>query len=263
MIRPLFLTPLDEGIRTRKLWIFMANAKTRARFSRSVLGSVWLGLSNVLSVSVLSVIYGYVFKVPNTVSYLVYLAIGYSLWQILSGVISSAPTIFESNRHLLHNTNAPLVVFLLEEWFYNLQSALQSLLPVIFITAICKPLIFAHLLNFIPCIINFLVFILWLPCLLSVIGTRFQDFYQLLPIVLQLSFLSSPILYFADSLPQNFRPLVNLNIFYLFLSQARDSLINGTTNWTLFLILLLLNATGIFVSCYCLQVYSNKIKFFL
>jgi lipopolysaccharide transport system permease protein len=263
MLKNLYLTPLNEGVRTRKLWIFLANAKTKARFSRSILGSLWMGLSNLLSVGVLSVIYGYVFKVPDTITYLVYLSIGYSLWQILSGVISSAPTIFESNRHLLHNTNAPLVVFLLEEWFYNLQSAVQSLLPVLVIAIVLKPMLLSHFFQFAPCIVNFLVFILWLPCLLSVVGTRFQDFYQLLPIILQLSFLSSPILYYAEALPANVRPFLHVNIFYLYLSQARDSLISGSISGNFFILLFFINIAGIAVSCICLHVFSNKIKFYL
>ena len=52
------------------------NLRTRARFARTFLGSFWLGLSNLLSIAALALVYGAVFKVQDFSTYVVYLGIG-------------------------------------------------------------------------------------------------------------------------------------------------------------------------------------------
>ena len=59
------------GIKTRRAWWFTATARTRARFSRTVIGSLWLGIANLLFSLVLGGVYGVVFKVPNVIEYFI------------------------------------------------------------------------------------------------------------------------------------------------------------------------------------------------
>ena len=49
----------------RRAWWFTATARTKARFARTFLGSFWLGLSNLLSIGALALVYGTVFKVQD------------------------------------------------------------------------------------------------------------------------------------------------------------------------------------------------------
>ena len=49
------------------LW-FTATARTRARFARTF-GKFWLGLSNLLSIGALALVYGTVFKVQDFSTY--------------------------------------------------------------------------------------------------------------------------------------------------------------------------------------------------
>ena len=59
----------------RRAWWFTATARTRARFARTFFGSFWLGLSNLLSIAALALVYGTVFKVQDFNTYVVYLGI--------------------------------------------------------------------------------------------------------------------------------------------------------------------------------------------
>ena len=56
---------LREAWRMRRVWWFTATARTRARFARTLFGSFWLGLSNLLSIAALALVYGTVFKVQD------------------------------------------------------------------------------------------------------------------------------------------------------------------------------------------------------
>ena len=96
----------------RQAWWFTATARTRARFARTLLGSFWLGLSNVLSIAALALVYGTVFKVQDFNTYVVYLGIGLVVWNGISSAIGSAPNLFEHNQAQVHNTNLnPIFTF--------------------------------------------------------------------------------------------------------------------------------------------------------
>ena len=87
------LNIIFEAIKLRKVWWFTAWSRTEERFARTSLGSFWLGLSNLLSISLLSVVYGTVFKVDNFNKYVVYLGLGMVLWSSISTSIGSAPNL--------------------------------------------------------------------------------------------------------------------------------------------------------------------------
>ena len=60
--RASFRDTVHDAWRMRRAWWFTATARTRARFARTFLGSFWLGLSNLLSIAALALVYGTVFK---------------------------------------------------------------------------------------------------------------------------------------------------------------------------------------------------------
>ena len=88
-----------------------------------------------------------------------------------------------------------------------------------------------------------------IACLL---GARYRDFYQLVPIVLQLAFLLSPILYRKDNLgamawTASFNPL------YRVLNPVRHSLMAGEVQWSVGFLLIALNLLGLWVALYWLN----------
>ena len=87
-----------EALKIYKVWTYTAWARTQERFARTLLGSAWLGLSNLLSIALLSLVYGTVFKVENFKEYVVYIGLGLVLWSALSSSISSSPNIFIQNK---------------------------------------------------------------------------------------------------------------------------------------------------------------------
>ena len=64
---------LKYCFKTRRAWWFTAVSKTKARYARTILGSLWLGISTLFTILCLGFIYGNVFKVENLFSYFLYL----------------------------------------------------------------------------------------------------------------------------------------------------------------------------------------------
>jgi lipopolysaccharide transport system permease protein len=259
------MTTVIETVRfawsSRRAWWFIASARTRARYARTALGSLWLGLSNLLSIAVLSIVYGTVFQVPDFNSYVVYLGAGLVIWNSMASAIGAAPSLFDHNSGHLHNTNLPPIFYTLEEWAFQVQTFLQSLLLVLLVLTFFQPTVFPNLLTvgLLP-LINILLFVYWLPLVLCLVGARFHDMFQLVPIVLQLLFLVSPILYKKETLG-NLSWTADFNLLFRVLSPLRHSLLQGELMLHDSLLLLLVNLMGVLLGVVLLERQRRVLPF--
>ena len=254
---------LLEAWRSRRVWWFTATARTKARFARTALGSFWLGLSNLFSIAVLAAVYGTVFKVQNFSVYVVYLGVGLVVWNSISAAVGGAPNLFEHNRDHLHNINVHPIFYTLEEWAFQVQTFAQSFLLVVIALSFFQHNLLLNLLiwGWLP-LVNLFLFLYWFPVLTCLLGARYRDLYQLVPILLQLVFLLSPILYEKKNLgamvwTANFNPL------YRVLSPIRHTLMTGELQWKVGLFLLVINILGLWISIHLLNRDRRNIPFWV
>lgn len=247
------LSTLNDGWALRRVWWFTATARTRARFARTLFGSFWLGLSNLLSIAVLALVYGTVFKVQDFNHYVVYLGLGLTVWNSIAGAIGSAPNLFEHNSSHIHNTNLNPIFYTLEEWAFQVQTFAQSFLMVVLALSFFQANLIANLFSvgWLP-MLNLLLFLYWAPVLVCLLGARYRDFYQLVPIVLQLIFLLSPILYQKKNLGA-LGWTADINPLYRVLSPLRHCLMQGSMLVYQDIILLAVNLLGVWVAAWLIN----------
>jgi lipopolysaccharide transport system permease protein len=257
------LGTLRDGWALRRVWWFTATARTRARFARTLFGSFWLGLSNLLSIAVLALVYGTVFKVQDFSNYVVYLGVGLVVWNSIAAAIGTAPNLFEHNAAHVHNTNLNPIFYTLEEWAFQVQTFLQSFLLVLLALSFFQVSLIPHLLlvGWLP-LANLLMFLYWAPLLVCLLGSRYRDLYQLVPIVLQLVFLLSPILYEKKNLG-SLSWTADINPLYRFLSPLRHCLIQGSLQGWPDLVLLMVNLVGIWLAAWLLNRERRYLPFLI
>lgn len=238
--------------RSRRAWWFTATSRTRARFARTTLGSFWLGFSNLLSIAALAVVYGTVFKVQDFGRYVVFLGIGLAAWNLIAASISAAPSLFEYNSGHLRNTNIHPIFYSLEEWAFQVQTFVQSFALVLLALSFFQHNLFYNLFAaaLLP-LLNLTLFVYWFPLVLCLLGARYRDLFQLVPIILQLVFLLSPILYEKSKLgylawTADFNPL------YRFLSPVRQALLQGQVSLGQAMLLLVVNLAGVMLGLWLL-----------
>ena len=249
------------AINNRRVWWYTATSRTRARFARTTLGSFWLGLSNLLSISTLGFVYGTVFKVNDFRAYFVYLGIGLVIWNTISSAICMAPNLFSNNSSNVQNMNLRPLFYTLEEWSFQIQTFFQSFVLVFAVLLFFKPILLVNIFtaSWIP-MINFILFIYWFPLILCLISVRYTDLAQLVPIIMQIVFLISPILYTKESLG-NIKWITDLNIFYRILDPLRVSINSGLVDYKESLLVLIINFLGIYISLKFLKGTSRKLPF--
>jgi lipopolysaccharide transport system permease protein len=252
---------LQFGWTSRRAWWFIATARTQERFARAVLGSFWLGLSNLFSIGVLALVYGTVFKVADFTAYVVYLGTGLVIWNAIATAIQSAPNLFRVNAGNVKNTNIPPIFYSLEEWSFQVQTFLQSFSLVLLVLTFFQSSLWPHLLTAgsLP-LVNLLIFIYWFPLLLCLLGARYEDLFQLVPIFLQLMFLLSPILYQKVALGK-FAWTADFNPIFWLLNDFRVALLFGEFKLESSLLLLLVNCIGVIASVALLERERSSLPF--
>ena len=257
----IFRDNIKFSIKSRHLWWFTATSRTRARFARTALGSFWLGFSNLLSISTLGVVYGTVFAVQDFNSYVIYLGIGLVIWNSICSSIASAPILFVNNRSNIQNLKLKPIFYVLEEWAFQIQTFFQSFVLVFLVLIFFNKSLLYNLIvsSWIP-FVNLFIFLFWFPLIIALISLRFSDFAQLVPIVLQLIFLISPILYRKESLG-DLNWITNINFFYILIDSLRYSLITSNVNYYNQFLILIINIFGLILSLLILHFQTKKIPF--
>ncbi len=255
------INDFQYAIRTRRAWWFTATSRTKARFARTVLGSFWLGLSNLLTIAALALVYGTVFKVPDFKEYSIYLGMGLVIWNSISYSIISSPQLFNHNALNIKNLNIRPIFYTLEEWAFQLQTFFQSFILVLIVLSFLNPnIILNSFTTALFPIFNLLLFLYWLPLLICIFGAWFTDLTQLVPIIMQIVFLASPILYRKETL-SNLQWITDYNLLYKVMEPCRDAIIYGTIDYKLMIYLFLLNLIGITLSVYFLKRQERFLPF--
>ena len=110
--------------------------------------------------------------------------------------------------------------------------------------------------------LNLFVFIFWLQLLISLLGTKYTDLFQLLPVVTNLLFLLSPILYAKKNLG-SVGFIADFNPIYQVLRLLRNSIIYGQPYLKLGVVVLVGNLLMLFLSIYVYTKMEKKVIFYL
>ena len=204
--------------------------RIRMQFARTLLGSSWIGLSALLTMSVLGTIYGTLTGVEDWSSYWVYVALGIVSWNTLATALMSSCTVLERSRERLLNQPMPIGVVVLEEWLTTSLTLLIALTAVLLVMGLLEPQLWGHLLmgGWLG-LLNLMLGCLWLTLLIAPIAVSIADLQQLMPVLLQIGFLSSPILFYRQSLG-SLSWITNLNPLYAWVRLARDPFL-GQPHW--------------------------------
>ena len=204
--------------------------RIRMQFARTLLGSSWIGLSTLISMAVLGSIYGTITGITDWSRYWVYVALGLVSWNTLATAISASCTVLERARERLLNQPMPVGVVVLEEWLTSALALLIALAAVLLVMGTVEPQLWSHLLlgGWLG-LLNLLLGCLWLTLLIAPIAVTLADIHQLIPVLLQIGFLASPILFYRQSLGA-LGWVSDLNPLYAWVRLARDPFL-GQPHW--------------------------------
>ena len=199
----------------------------RGKYKNSFLGVLWSFLNPLLQIAVYAIVFPLILqnKQPH---YVVFLCAGLIPWTFFSTAISRASFTMIENGNLLKKVYFPRTILPIS---IVTSEAVNFVISTIIIIAfvlgdglsitkyiVLYPLVF---------VIQYIL-ILGISFIVSSVTVYFRDLQHLIGVALQLLFYATPIVYAAESIPENFRWILNLNPMTYVINAYRDIFYNQT-----------------------------------
>lgn len=230
-------TPLDP---LRLLWVHrylirqLVERELTSKFKRSRGGMLWVVLQPLLFLAGYTLAFGVILKsrwgnagTGSSAEFALIMFAGLIFFNFFSAVVSAAPGLIVHNKPYVQKMVFPLEVLSWSTLLAALVNAFVSLLIwIIFSVAIRGYVPFS--LAWLPVIvIPFALIILGLCWFLSAAGVFHPDIEHLVPMVMLMLMLLSPLFFPVSAIPEKVRFLFDFNPLAYVLEQARQVMIYG------------------------------------
>ena len=204
------------------------------RLARSKLGGLWMIINPLSQVAIYALILSHVLaaKLPgidSQYSYAIYLMAGLLAWTLYSEIIGRCLNLFIEQGNLMKKMRFPRITLPAIVVGSNLLN--NSLL---FIAMLGIFLLLGHdfslaMLWLLPLTITLTGFALGVGLVLGVINVFVRDVGQVVPIILQVWFWFTPIVYPVAIIPEGYRHWLTFNPIYHFTAAYQEIIVYGRT----------------------------------
>lgn len=198
----------------------------KLKYRRSVLGYLWSLLNPLLMMTVMTVIFSYMFRyeIPY---YPMYLICAQTLFSFFNESTNAAMYSVIQNGQLIRKIYIPKYIFPIAKvtsCYVTMSFSLVSILIVILFTGVpIKPTV---LLFWLPLLLLF-VFSCGIGLILSALAVQFRDITHLYSVLLTAWMYFTPIFYPISVLPDAVASIVKLNPLYIYITLFRELLLYG------------------------------------
>ncbi|MEM1254268.1 MAG: ABC transporter permease [Cyanobacteria bacterium P01_H01_bin.21] len=206
----------------------------KARFVRSRLGGLWLIIHPLVQAATFALVLGQLLsgRLPNMsenkLAYAIYLLAGTLAWNLFTEVITRCLTVFIDNGNLLKKLVFPkicLPIIVTGSAIVNNALLFGAILAVFAVMGYVPGLnvFWVPLLTIIT-----LGLALGIGLILGTLNVFIRDIGQVVPIVLQLGFWFTPIVYTPDIVPGSIQTLMQLNPMYWIVRAYQNAILYDT-----------------------------------
>ena len=199
----------------------------KERYVGTSLGQFWYVLSPIITIFIYTVIFSDFMKmkmsiIDNSYAYSIYLVPGLLAWTTFSTIIGRLTNSFSEKANLIKKIAVPMYTFqlsiLLTELFLFFISITLSL---IFLLLVDQPITITFLWM-IPIMILQVLFAFAIGVIISLFTPFFKDLKEAVPVVIQLWFWMTPIIYLSEMIEKKYPALLIYNPFYYFVKIYQD-----------------------------------------
>lgn len=198
----------------------------RSRYKQAGLGMLWAVLQPAIQVSVFTLLFGIVAKVPSGgVPYPVFALCGLLPWNAFAKILGDGAIALSANQALITKIFFPRVYLVIAAGASAVLDALVGLvlLVVAMITFSVAP--GPYVLVALPALAGMMLLAFGLAALLAAVNARWRDVQHTIPFVLQIGLFVTPVLYRDSLLPADWRWIVGVNPLSGFIEIFRSSVL--------------------------------------
>ena len=187
------------GLGLWRAWLLFAVGNVTRPYRRTFIGPLWEPIGLLLFVLMLGPLYSRAFDMPFE-AYMIYLAGGWTCWQLVSGFVSSGANSLTQAIGMMQQSRLPLSLFFLETLTTEIFEFLMKLALVgLLILAFDSP-VNAYTLLLLPGLALLCLAGLGMIAFFGLLCARFPDLRQVVQIAMRLAFFVTPVLWHADVL---------------------------------------------------------------
>ncbi len=217
------ITDFLQTMELRRLWTFWGWLDLRQKYRRSLLGPFWITATMAISISLISIIYGYLFK-QELSSFLPYVAIGYIFWAFITGFLTESCQVFIINDRFINQVRLPLFIYPTRLLWKHLSTLFHHFFVLIVVLLCFSDLylwsVGAALLGVVLTTVN----IFWIGVVLGLLSVRARDIPALVGSLIQMFFFITPVIWPFKALGAQMQ-IAMWNPFFHFLEVIRKPLI--------------------------------------
>jgi lipopolysaccharide transport system permease protein len=199
----------------------------KQRYVDTGLGQLWYILSPIITIFIYTVIFSDFMKmkldiVDNSYSYSIYILPGLLAWLSFSKILSLLSNSIAEKSNLIKKINVPMYVFHLSIIITEFALFLVSILFGIIFLLIIDYTVNLTFLWMIPVMILQTLFVFSLGVIVSLFVPFFKDLKEAIPIIIQLWFWMTPIIYMKEMIADQYPLILLYNPFYHFIHIYQD-----------------------------------------
>ncbi len=193
--------------------------ETKSRFSRSKLGGLWVIINPLSQALIYALVFSNILasKLPgadNKYSYAFYLLAGQLAWMLFSEIISRCLNVFIEQGDLMKKMSFPRITLPAIVVGSSLLNNFFLLVAVLGIYAVFGQQFSLNMLWVIPLTFSVVMLAMGIGLILGILNVFLRDIGQVVPIILQIWFWFTPIVYPEKIIPESYRYLLEYNPMY-------------------------------------------------
>lgn len=221
-----------RGVRQAELWLTMGWYDIQQRYSRSVMGPLWVSLSLVVFVLGLGITYAALFRVP-VAQYLPYVTVGMVAWTMLSSLLTEGCATFTGATAAIKQMPAPISMHVMRVVWRVLIVFLHNALIIAGVLAVFGVNPGWNGLLVLPGLAILLLNGIGFCVTLGLLSARFRDVIPLITNAVQMLLFVTPVLWRAGDLGER-GAIAVFNPFFHLIELVRAPLLGlpvGAASW--------------------------------
>lgn len=240
---------------------YLAWMDTRARYKNTLIGPLWLTITNLIGVFGLSIVWANLLN-EDLSSFVPSLSVGMIIWQIIAVAISEGPSVFRWQSLMIRNVSMPTWFFVARALSRQVINLIHNFLIVIGVVWYFNVHVQLETLLVIPGVLLVIFNLFWITYILALLGARFRDLEYLTGAFLPILFFISPVIFRPDRLPVNME-IIWLNPLSYFIEIVRAPILGKIPDQHTYIVMATLLITGS-ITAYCMhKIYNKRLAFWV
>lgn len=240
------LQDIFGGFANLSFWYVVGVAEVRQRYRRSVIGPLWITISQGISALVIGFVLGGVTGSPPA-RYIPWVVFSISIWSYVSSCINDGANTFISNNGTIISVRRPLMSYVMLSMWRAAIVLMHSIIVFVIVYAVYHRKFSLIQLMVVPGFIMLSANLAWIALLCAILGARFRDVPIIILNIFTVLFWTTPIMFYPDQFKTGITAMVfKINPFTYLMAVVREPVLDqqiGLLGWLICLAILVVGWT--------------------